>query len=145
MWRQIIWQRSGGYYLFWTGVVYLVVGATNVFWLHFCSAEYLSAVWVATMMLPFAIPQLGRWLNMSMPWDQKEQIVPDNVVPFPEPKLASVPDPRPEEHYRVGFNSAGDTTLTLLTDSGASMTLTMTRDATEQLIKMLRATYPDEE
>ena len=71
--------------------------------------------------------------------------MPDNVVPFPEPKLTPVPESEPEEHYRVGFTTAGDTTLTLRSPGGASMTLTMSQDATERLIKMLRATYQDED
>ena len=71
--------------------------------------------------------------------------MPNNIVPFPEPKLTPVPEPEPEEHYRVGFTTAGDTTLTLKSPGGASMTLTMNRDSTEQLIRMLRATYQDED
>ena len=65
------------------------------------------------------------------------------VIPFPE--LKTVPEPAAEEHYRVGFTSDGSTTLTLLTSTGTSMTLTMDRAGCEQLIKMLRASYLDEE
>jgi len=65
-----------------------------------------------------------------------------NVIEFPKPVV--VPEPGPEEHYRVGFTSDGSTTLTLLTSSGTSMTMTMDRTGCEQLIKMLRATYTDE-
>jgi len=140
-----LFGRTGGYYLFWTGFVYLLVGGYTVFVDHIVPAEYLSMAWVAILALPFAIPQFGRWLNISMPWDRKEQPVTNNVVPFPEPKLTPVPEPEPEEHYRVGFTTAGDTTLTLRSSGGASMTLTMNRDSTEQLIRMLRATYQDEE
>jgi hypothetical protein len=66
-----------------------------------------------------------------------------NVIDFPKP--VAVPEPEPEEHYRVGFTTDGRTTLTLLSTNGyGSMTLTMDRNASEQLIKMLRATYIDE-
>ena len=65
-----------------------------------------------------------------------------NVIEFPKP--IAVPEPAPEEHYRVGFTSDGSTTLTMLTSAGSSMTLTMDRSACEQLIKMLRSTYADE-
>lgn len=69
----------------------------------------------------------------------------NNVVPFPEPiKLVPVAEPESEEHYRVGFTTDDRTTLTLLSN-GSSMTLTMDRNATEHLIKMLRSTYEDEE
>jgi hypothetical protein len=66
-----------------------------------------------------------------------------NVIDFPKP--VAVPEPEPEEHYRVGFTTDGRTTLTVLSTNGyGSMTLTMDRNASEQLIKMLRATYTDE-
>ena len=68
-------------------------------------------------------------------WLKKDK-KPSNVVPFPESKLTPVPEPQPEEHYRVGFTTDDETTLTLLAPSGMSTTLTM---------KMLRATYTDEE
>ena len=66
-----------------------------------------------------------------------------NVIEFPKP--VAVPEPKTEEHYRVGFTIDGSTTLTLLSNQGyGSMTLTMTRDSCEQLIKMLRSTYTEE-
>ena len=77
-------------------------------------------------------------------WLKKDK-KPSNVVPFPESKLTPVPEPKPEEHYRVGFTTDNETTLTLMSPGGAAMTLTMSRTNCEQLIKMLRATYIDEE
>ena len=73
------------------------------------------------------------------------------VLEFPKPKPKLVPplDPpkrAPKEHYRVGFDDQGFTTLTLLSDQGyGSMTLSMNRSACEQLIRMLRATYNTED
>lgn len=65
------------------------------------------------------------------------------AVPYIEPPQPIPPKPKqPEEHYRVGFDSEGRTTLTLMTDTG-SMTLSMNQTACEHLIKMLRATYQD--
>ena len=80
---------------------------------------------------------------MIFEWFTKKDRVPSNVVPFPKPELA--PDPEPKEHYRVGFTTDNETTLTLMSPGGMSMTLTMNQDSCEQLIKMLRATYIDEE
>ena len=71
-----------------------------------------------------------------------KDLEPSNVVKLP---LRPVEDIRPQEHYRVGFTSEGQTTLTLMSDNGNSMTLTMNRDACEQMIRMLRATYTDKE
>jgi hypothetical protein len=51
------------------------------------------------------------------------------------------PVERQKEHYRVGFTDDGDTTLTLIGDGGNTMTLTMSQDACEQMIRMLRSTY----
>lgn len=74
-----------------------------------------------------------------------------DVLEFPKPKLVEPvqpipPKPKaPEEHYRVGFDSEGRTTLTLLTNYGSSMTLSMNKTACEQLIRMLRSTYQDDD
>jgi hypothetical protein len=50
-----------------------------------------------------------------------------------------------DELFRVGSTSLGETTLTLMTPDGMSMTITMNQTTCEQLIRMLRATYYDEE
>lgn len=50
-------------------------------------------------------------------------------------------DNKPKELYRVGFNNAGMTTLTLISEEHGTMTLSLSQDACEQLIRMLRATY----
>jgi hypothetical protein len=145
-----LFERTGGHYLFWVGFVYLTVGTYNVFIYHFVPSEVLSLFWIGFLFLPFAVPQLGRWLNMSMPWDNREETpVSDNVVKFPEPKLVplpSVPDAKlkQQEHYRVGTTLDGQTTLTLMVENGTSLTLTMNKGSCEHLIKMLRATYFDD-
>lgn len=57
-----------------------------------------------------------------------------------------VPESQPEksqELYRVGYTNDGGTTLTLMSD-GNTMTLQMTQEYCERLIRMLRATYPEE-
>jgi hypothetical protein len=82
-------------------------------------------------------------------WFNKDKRA-NNVYEFPTqyPEIPKIQPPaprKPQEHYRVGFNDEGSTTLTLLGNDGASMTLTMNRTACEQLIGMLRATYLDED
>ena len=69
---------------------------------------------------------------------------PKNVVKLPVDYVKPVAHPKPKEHYRVGFDDQGMTTLTLIADHGNSMTLSMNQEACEQLIKMLRATYKNE-
>ncbi len=74
------------------------------------------------------------------------------VLEFPKPKVVQpielpkpAPKPEPKEHYRIGYVSETKmTTFTILSDYG-STTLSMNKPACEQLIKMLRATYEDDE
>lgn len=73
-----------------------------------------------------------------------EDTEPKNVVKLPVDYVKPAPPPKPKEHYRVGFDDQGMTTLTLIADYGNSMTLTMSQEACEQLIRMLRATYTEE-
>ena len=51
----------------------------------------------------------------------------------------------PNEYFRVGATTDGRTTLTFIGDNGANMTLTMNQEACEQMIRMLRATYTEEQ
>lgn len=74
-----------------------------------------------------------------------EELDPNKVVKLPVDYVKPVVPPQPKEHYRVGFDDRGMTTLTLMSDSGATMTLSMSRSSCEQLIKMLRATYQRQE
>jgi hypothetical protein len=58
----------------------------------------------------------------------------------------SVPEVEPptkdREFYRVGRTEEGRTTLTMIDNSGyGSLTLTMNREACEQMIRMLEATF----
>jgi len=74
-----------------------------------------------------------------------DDLEPKNVVKLPVDYVKPVPEPKPREHYRVGFNDQGMTTLTFISDNGHSMTLSMTPDACEQMIRMLRSTYEQTE
>lgn len=68
-------------------------------------------------------------------------------APEAQPLWKSGPEleKEPKEYFRVGTTNDGRTTLTLVSSGGGSMTLTMNRDACEQMIRMLRATYIEEE
>ncbi len=73
------------------------------------------------------------------------------VLEFPKPKAVAPvppvqkPKPQPKEHYRVGYVSETSmTTLTIMSNDGwGSITLSMNKEACEQMIRMLRATYND--
>jgi len=81
------------------------------------------------------------WLGFNKMMEDTE---PKNVVKLPVDYVKPAPPPKPKEHYRVGFDDQGMTTLTLIADYGNSMTLSMNQEACEQLIRMLRATYKEE-
>jgi hypothetical protein len=49
------------------------------------------------------------------------------------------------ELFRVGSTRFGETTLTLLSNHGASMTITMNQTTCEKLIRMIQATFTEEE
>jgi hypothetical protein len=62
----------------------------------------------------------------------------------------AVPEVEPpkedREFYRVGRTEEGRTTLTMISNDGyGTMTLTMTREACEQMIRMLESTFTEEE
>ena len=62
------------------------------------------------------------------------------AVPEVEP-----PKKEDREFYRVGRTEEGRTTLTMISHDGyGTMTLTMTREACEQMIRMLESTFIDE-
>lgn len=67
-----------------------------------------------------------------------------NAIKLPVDYVTPVQEPESEEHFRVGTTTDGGTTLTLMS-SRNSMTLTMTPEYCEKLIRMLRATYTNEQ
>jgi hypothetical protein len=63
----------------------------------------------------------------------------------PEAAPVSVPK-KNKEYYRVGRTEDGYTTLTMIDNSGyGSLTLTMNREACEQMIRMLESTFEQEQ
>jgi hypothetical protein len=79
------------------------------------------------------------------PW---ADILPINNLPEPVkyPTMPPIPN-KPQkqtEFYRVGVTEEGLSTLTLIGNHGTSMTMTMTRDFAEQMIRMLQSTFKEE-
>jgi len=60
-------------------------------------------------------------------------------------KKISSPEFTSDEVFRVGSTRFGETTLTLMTPDGMSMTATMNQTTCERLIRMLQATFTEEE
>lgn len=149
--------RTGGYYLFWTGFVYLVVGITCAFYFKAVEPGYVQAVWILVLALPFAVPPLGRYFNLDVEWDRKmfgwrkrqiaEQVTKD-ISDFPETPVVETPaveEPKKEvfdsseSTYTVGKNKSGNTQLRMKLEHG-SASLTMAPDAVVELIEQLAVT-----
>jgi hypothetical protein len=62
------------------------------------------------------------------------------------PEETKIKPKEPQEYFRVGYiEETGMTTLTFLAPNGYSSTLSMNQQACEQMIRMLRATYHQEQ
>ena len=66
-----LFERHGGYWLFWTGAIYLTVAFTCAVWYKDISTSLIQLVWILVMSLPLYFPPLGRWLNLDIEWDRK--------------------------------------------------------------------------
>ena len=65
-----LFDRTGGYWLFWTCAIYMVVGGINTFVYHFTEIEYIEAIWITVMALPLFIKPLAHYLNMLTLWEE---------------------------------------------------------------------------
>jgi len=64
-----LFGRTGGYYIFWTGFVYLWVGLLNVYY-KFCPAELIQVAWIISLMLPLTVKPVARYFNMRLFWEE---------------------------------------------------------------------------
>jgi hypothetical protein len=72
-----------------------------------------------------------------------EEFMKEAKETYAVPEVES-PKKEDREFYRVGRTEEGRTTLTMIDSSGyGSLTLTMNREACEQMIRMLEATFDD--
>ena len=156
-----LFGRTGGYYLFWTGAVYLTFGLTLI---SLGLTEYtavVSPVWIVMLSLPFAIPPFGRWLNMDVTWDKimfdwfkgrkEREAEYNNVVKFPEvtkvPYVVPPAPPEPEKPARI-FYRIGVTDNNRVAFSMGVSEITMTKLGCRQMIEQIEVfmnQLPDEE
>lgn len=145
-----LFERHGGYYLFWTGFVYFWVGMYLAF-THSGLTQYATLAWIIVLSLPFVIPPFGRWLNMSIDWDKnmfdffrrktaKEYMdEASNVYNLPKPKAVETPAPAPEKEepakifYRLGLTDNNRVAFSM----GYSE-ITMNRSGCQQMIDQLK-------
>jgi len=85
-----LFERTGGYWMFWTGAIYLGIGLPVALYYKDIRPELIQLVWLIVLAMPFWCPPVGRWLNMDVEWDRKMlnwlKKKPSNVIPFPEQK-----------------------------------------------------------
>jgi len=141
-----LFGRTGGYYMFWSGFLYFSIGMYCIFVNDFVPVWLAQIAWITVLILPFAIPPFGRWLNMDITWDNdmlrwfgKKDKQPSNVVPFPasQDNNPYIPPPaEPEKpattYYRLGITSNSRVSLQM----GYSE-ITMNTDGINNLIAQL--------
>jgi hypothetical protein len=143
--KKLLWQRSGGHYLFWLSAIYLIVGFTNIAY-KFTEAEYIQIIWISALALPFTYPPLGRYFNLDIEWDRKMfnwfDKKPDyaNVVKFPEPKAVPenpyIAPPEPEIPAKI-FYRIGATDKNRVAFSMGHMEITMNKEGCQNMIAQL--------
>ena len=145
-----LFGRTGGYYLFWAGAIYLLVGATNAY-LKLVDPTILSIVWIACLLVPLTVRPVADYFNMSTIWDQIKprksamDDYKDNVYNLPTPKLVP-PMPECAEYvqpaYQIGVTEDGRVTLRLGNGQQWSQ-ISMNDSAVDTLIRMLEAAKND--
>ena len=56
---------SPGQYMFWTGLVYFVVGMFDIFVYRFCEPKWIQMVWMLVLLIPVLVPM--NWLVYNTP------------------------------------------------------------------------------
>lgn len=111
-----LFGRTPGYYLFWAGAIYVLVGVANAF-LKLVDPTLLSIAWILCLMVPLTFKSVADYFNMSTIWDQlkpKKAVMnnhTDNVYNLPTPKaVPTTPEPEVEKkeepakiYYRLGL------------------------------------------
>ena len=64
-----LFERSGGYWLFWWSFVYFAVGMLDLFLFRVDWFLLIQLVWLTVIALPLIIKPLARWLNMKTLWE----------------------------------------------------------------------------
>ena len=115
MWRRIIWEPSGGYWLFYWSAIYLAAGMYSIFVEKFAPFELIQVVWLCIIALQLVCNPLARRLNMKENhmfdiFKKKNNVVAFPDIPKTEVKTPYTP-PEPEKpvttYYRLGITNNG--------------------------------------
>lgn len=139
-----LFERHGGYWLFWGSAIYLAVGLYCAVYYKDIPTAAIQLPWLFVIAGPLLFPPLGRWLNMSVDWDRKMfnwfkgKNEHSNVVPFPSgTKTEESPPEAPKEKpantfYRLGLTDNQRVSLQM----GYSE-ITMSRQGVDNFIRQL--------
>ena len=58
---------SPGQYMFYTGVIYFIVGMFDIFVYRFCDPEWIQMAWILVLMIPVLIP-MRRFVRNTPLW-----------------------------------------------------------------------------
>ena len=138
-----LFERSGGYWLFWWTAVYFIIGMLDLFVIKKDLFPLTQLAWLCIIALPLVCNPLARWLNMKenhmFDWMKKKE--PTNVVPFPNaydppktPYVDPVPAPKKESktYYTMGLTDDNRVSFQM-----GYTTLTMNDIGVQQLIDQL--------
>jgi hypothetical protein len=64
-----LFGRSGGYWLFWVSVIYVIAGLVNHYAHWDFRLELIQMIYVLAISLPLWIRPLARQLNMKCLWE----------------------------------------------------------------------------
>ena len=64
-----LFGRTGGYYLFWLSVIYLIVGFANIHY-KFTQSEFIQVAWIFFLTLPLVVKPVARYFNMRLLWEK---------------------------------------------------------------------------
>jgi hypothetical protein len=151
-----LFGRTGGYYLFWSGFLYIVASIICINMFPGLPQVFVQLGWVTALMLPLTVPQIGRYFNMptlgDVMWRKREigdkvanDIEDANVLQFPEvkkiPPMPTVAPPTNEldvaqPPYTIGKNDSGNIQFRMRTDYGSTW-LTMNDEGVISLIEDL--------
>lgn len=63
-----LFGRTGGYYLFWSSFIYLIVGFLNIAY-KFTESEYIQIAWIILLILPLTVKPIADYFNMRRFWE----------------------------------------------------------------------------
>ena len=66
---KMLFERSGGTWLFWWSFVYFTAGMYDVFFAKVDWFPLIQMAWVVIISLPLYVPPLARLLKMKLIWE----------------------------------------------------------------------------